>query len=106
MVAIEVQAGADAEELSEVIGELLNTYLDLQLARLVDLPARSVPKTPTGKVRRHTCRQLMAQGLLGEKNAGLLHPVRFRGSLRDLGETLQGSGDALVARFRHLISDE
>lgn len=106
VVAFEVQAGADAGELIEIICDVLKTHLDLTPAQVVDLPVRSVPKTPTGKVRRHHCRRLMKRGLLGKKTAGLLHREVWNETLRDLGETVRASGASIVGRLRGLIPDD
>lgn len=105
VVAFEVQAGADAGELTDRIRSVLDTHLDLEPTTLLDLPVRSVPKTPTGKVRRHHCRRLLEMGLLGEQKAGLLHPALLTENLRDLRETLKGGGESIAERLQGLIPD-
>ena len=106
VVAFEVQAGADADELIEIIRSVLQTHLDLDPERLVDLPVRSIPKTPTGKVRRHHCRRLMERDLLGKKGARLFDPEVLTEKVRDVGETLQASRSSIVGQLRRLISDD
>lgn len=103
VVVFEVQSGADSGELEAAIRSVLDTHLDLRPVTVVDLPVRSIPKTPTGKVRRHHCRRLMEQGLLGKKGVGVFHPEAIKKSIRDLGETLQGGGASIADRFRRLV---
>lgn len=103
VVAFEVQPGADAEELVQAISSLLATHLDLQPDQLLDLRARSVPKTPTGKVRRHHCRRQMQEDILGRQGAGFLHPARLRKTARDLGDALQGGTESLLHKVKGLI---
>jgi fatty-acyl-CoA synthase len=106
VVAFEVQSGADSQELRTAIRSVLKNHLELVPAKLLDLPVRSVPKTPTGKVRRHHCRRLFEQGLLGKRGAGLLNPDRLTKSLRDLGETLKGGGESIVVRVQTWLVDD
>lgn len=103
VVAFEVQAGAYAEELMEVIRDVLRTHFDLHPRRLVDLPVRSIPKTPTGKVRRHHCRALYAAGVLGQQRSPLFDPERLSKTVDDVGETLRGSGESIVERLREYV---
>ena len=105
VVAFEVQSGTDAEELRELIGSVLRTHLDLEGGRLVDLPVRSVPKTPTGKVRRHHCRQLMERGLLGEQQGTRLRVAAIQKGVEDLGETLRAGRNRVAHRLRQLLED-
>ena len=106
VVAFEVQAGADSLELRTAIRSVLKTHLELDPAELLDLPVQSVPKTPTGKVRRHHCRRLFQRGLLGKRGVGLLNPDRITKSLRDLGETLRGGGESIVVRVQTWLVDD
>ena len=105
VVAFEVQSGADDEELMEIIESVLQAHLDLSPHRLLALPVRSIPKTPTGKVRRHQCRQLFEQELLGTK-VGFLETEFWTRSAEDIGETLRGGGESILERVQGLFDAE
>lgn len=103
VVVFEVQTGADARELSSIIESVLQAHLDLKPDRLVDLPVRSVPKTPTGKVRRHHCRRLLAEGLLGTGGLGMLQPAFWQKRADAVAETLRGGGESMAQRVQRLL---
>lgn len=103
VVVFEVQPGADAEEIKSTIRPLLKTHLELEPAQIIEMPARTIPKTATGKVRRHHSRRLMADGLLGKSAVSPFHPRRLQRGLRDLGDALGGAGITLVRRTQNLF---
>ncbi len=104
-IAFEVQTGADPDELSDSIEALLQKHFEITPTRLLPLPPRSIPKTTTGKVRRHRCRRLLSEDLLRQRPVGPLHPARLQRGARDVGENLRSSGQALVHRLRDLFPD-
>ena len=106
VVAFEVQAGTDSEELIQTITSLLKLHLDLDPDLLIDLPTRSVPKTPTGKVRRHHCRRLLQKNNLGRRGPQLLDFSQFEKNARDLGDTLQAGGASIVHRLKQLVTTD
>ena len=103
VVAFEVQTGADAQELGRAICTVLERHLDLSPAYLQALPVGSVPKTPTGKVRRHHCRRLMEKGLLGEAQKRFVSATQLADRARDLGDMVRGSGEFFSRRLREVI---
>lgn len=105
VVACEVQTGADVEELSRVIRQVLKRHLDLDPTHLLTLPVASVPKTPTGKVRRHHCRRWMDEGVLGERRGGLLSVSALADRARDLGEVARASAESVADRVREVLDD-
>lgn len=67
VMAYEAQDGADEEELARSIRRRIRRYLDLDVA-LVSLSPHSIPRSPSGKIRRHICREFYTTGKLDRRN--------------------------------------
>ena len=79
------------------IREVLNQYLDISADEIYLVPPHSVPKTSSGKVRRHQTRNLYQEGVLGQSHAG------FRQAIRFATETLTYQGRLILAQVARKI---
>ena len=77
VIAYELQAGTEPEPIEEAVRTLLAKHLAIDPHALVALSPGSVPKTPSGKVRRFLARKLyLADRLDRRKRSGELDGVR------------------------------
>ncbi|MGM0555890.1 MAG: AMP-binding protein [Myxococcota bacterium] len=68
VVAYETPAGTEGEEVEAVVRELLDTHFELEPDTVLALPPGSIPKTPSGKVRRFLSQKLFARGKLDRRS--------------------------------------
>jgi len=79
------------QELENALRRRLQEVLGVTPDRVVVVPPHSVPKTPSGKIRRPLCRQLLLEGRLGQRRGVLAQ------ALTVLGESLRRRMGLLVA---------
>ena len=62
-ICYETQDGLDGDEMNRVIARRLKKHFDAEFT-LVRLSPRSIPRSPSGKIRRHLCQQFFERGIL------------------------------------------
>jgi acyl-CoA synthetase (AMP-forming)/AMP-acid ligase II len=67
VVAYETPAGTESEEVEAAVRDLLETHFELEPDTTLVLPPGSIPKTPSGKVRRFLARKLYSRGKLDRR---------------------------------------
>jgi 1-acyl-sn-glycerol-3-phosphate acyltransferase len=90
----------DRERLVSKIWDLSSELLEAPPDDVVVVPPGSVPKTPSGKIRRSACRELYEKGELGRKrlSAGLqIVRLGMSGLLPGLGRAARAAGRILYA---------
>ena len=75
----------EKEKLAAAIRERMDSQLGIPLDEVVLVPAQSVPKTSSGKIRRDACRRLYLQGKLDSPRSAVWLQVA-RLALRSLGQ--------------------
>jgi len=68
VIAFELQPGTAREDVEHPLEELLETHLALTPDEIAALPPRSIPRTKSGKVRRHLARRLYRRDRLDRRN--------------------------------------
>ncbi len=67
VVAYEAQDGADESELKLGLERRLKAHFDMSF-KLLRLSPRSIPRSPSGKIRRHLCHSFLEEGKLDRKD--------------------------------------
>ncbi|HWW76877.1 MAG TPA: fatty acyl-AMP ligase, partial [Pyrinomonadaceae bacterium] len=76
--------GLDLPSISRTIREAVAVRHELQLYAVVLIVAGSIPKTSSGKIRRHACRALFIEGALDVLDESRLEPAADSGPEPDL----------------------
>jgi acyl-CoA synthetase (AMP-forming)/AMP-acid ligase II len=102
IVALEVQPGAEEEEIEALVRSRLYGRFRLEPDEVLCLSPQSVPRSPTGKIRRHLVRSFYEQGILDRKartqefDAVRRILQRSRHGVMKLGQTLFGGVRRLI----------
>ncbi len=100
VVAFELQPGTAREDVVRSLERLLETHLAVRPDRLVALALRSIPRTKSGKVRRHFARRLYDRGRLDrrERSGRIARLERmFRRRRRDVEVLRDRMAESLAA---------
>lgn len=104
IVALEIQPGAEQAEIEAIVRSRLIRHFQLEPREVVCLSPQSVPRSPTGKVRRHLVRRFYDEGILDRKartqefDAVRRLLQRSRHGVMKLGQTLVGGVRRLIER--------
>jgi acyl-CoA synthetase (AMP-forming)/AMP-acid ligase II len=104
VVALEVQPGAETDEIEALVRSRLHRRFRLEPDEVVCLSPQSVPRSPTGKIRRHLVRRFYEEGILDRKartqefDAVRRLLQRSRHEVMKLGQTLAGSVRRLISK--------
>lgn len=97
IVSFEVQDGADEQELSDAVRNRIGRRFTVDPDEVLVLSPKSVPRSASGKVRRHVARKLYLAGDLDRRSRGPRTDsirrtlVRARHGLLKLGQTIAES---------------
>lgn len=97
---------ANEQKLKEQIKALSMATLDTSVDEVVLIPAHSIPKTSSGKIRRAACRELYEQGRLGSFRPSVWLQVMhlFRAGIRPAWQRyLRSVQDLLYASYLWLL---
>ncbi|MFU8805916.1 MAG: hypothetical protein ACNA8W_19035, partial [Bradymonadaceae bacterium] len=83
----------------EALKALLKKHLDLHPDIVLALPPRSLPRTPSGKVRRYLTRKLYLEQRLDRRSATLVGRVLAMPAVQALSEEVEETGQSLRRRF-------
>ncbi len=100
IVAVEAGEGVDRDSLAEVIERTLQTHLGLTPHDVRVLSPRSIPKTSSGKIRRHLCRELYLNEALDRRDR-----QERRQALTHIAERARSYVAQLGRRFRSYFDE-
>jgi acyl-CoA synthetase (AMP-forming)/AMP-acid ligase II len=105
VVAFELQPGTALEDVERPLEELLQTHLALTPDEITALAPRSIPRTKSGKVRRHLARRLYRRDRLDRRNRnGRL--VQLERILRRGRRDLAAVGETVTDRLASWLVDD
>lgn len=105
VIAFELQPGTAREDVERPLEELLQTHLALRPDEIAALPPRSIPRTKSGKVRRHLARRLYRRDRLDRRNrSGRL--AQFERILRRGRRDLAAVGETVTDRLASWLVDD
>lgn len=103
LVAVEIQAGAEEDEIIALVRGQLFRHFRLEPTRVLCISPQSVPRSATGKVRRHLVEQFYAMGLLDRR----ARAQEFDGMRRLLQRSRHQAlklGQTAVAQVKRLLT--